>query len=113
MLRKAAQCRSYGSPVLEWRRPGGSVLAGIRQGLQAYLSLPPSCDGVSYSKAERQAHVKVWDSVRTNGIVRESAKAEESATPPKASKGPSVTKCVRRMWEPGAGGWRPGGSGSA
>jgi hypothetical protein len=38
---------SYGDPVLEWWRPGGSVLAITRQGSQAYLSLPPSCDGVS------------------------------------------------------------------
>jgi len=57
MSAKAARSRSYGDPVLERRRPGGSVLAIIRQGSQAYLSLPPSCDGVSYSKAERQAHI--------------------------------------------------------
>jgi hypothetical protein len=50
---QAAQCSSYGDPVLEWRRPGGSVLAIIRQGSQAYLSLPPSCVGVSYSKAKQ------------------------------------------------------------
>jgi hypothetical protein len=24
-----------------------------------------------------------------------------------------VTECVRRLWEPGVGGWRPGGSDSA
>jgi len=40
-----------GDPVLERRRPGGSVLAEKGQGSQAYLSLPPRCDGVSYSKA--------------------------------------------------------------
>jgi len=39
--------RSYGDPVLERWRPGGSVLAITRQGSQAYLSLPPSCVGVS------------------------------------------------------------------
>jgi len=39
--------------VLEWRRPGGSDLAEIGQGSQAYLSLPPSCGGVSYSKAKQ------------------------------------------------------------
>jgi len=44
----------YGDPVLEWWRPGGSVLAITRQGSQAYLSLPPSCVGVSYSKAKQQ-----------------------------------------------------------
>jgi len=39
--------------VLEWWRPGGSVLAITGQGSQAYLSLPPSCVGVSYSKAKQ------------------------------------------------------------
>jgi len=46
-------------------------------------------------------------------MARESARADEIATPPEFTKGPSVTKYVRRMWEPGAGGWRPGGSDSA
>jgi len=41
---------SYGDPVLERRRPGGSVLTVRGQGSQADLSLPPRCDGVSYSK---------------------------------------------------------------
>jgi len=45
---------SYGAPVLEWWRPGGSDLAIIGQGLQAYLSLPPRCVGVSYHKASQQ-----------------------------------------------------------
>jgi len=36
-----------GDPVLERRRPGGSVLAKKGQGSQADLSLPPRCDGVS------------------------------------------------------------------
>jgi len=40
--------------VLEWWRPGGSDLAIIGQGLQAYLSLPPRCVGVSYHKASQQ-----------------------------------------------------------
>jgi len=44
---------SYGDPVLEGRRPGGSVSAIMGQGSQAYLSLPPSCGGVSYSKAKQ------------------------------------------------------------
>jgi len=39
----------------------------------------------------------VWVSVRMNGIVRESAKAEESATPPEPSKGPFGDEvCARR-----------------
>jgi len=41
------QRSKYGDPVLEWRRPGGSVLAIRGQGSQADLSLPPRCDGVS------------------------------------------------------------------
>jgi len=53
MTAQAAQCRSYGDPVQERWRPGGSVLAITRQGLQAYLSLPSSCDDVSYSKARQ------------------------------------------------------------
>jgi len=39
---------SYGDPVLERRRPGGSDLAKIGQGSQAHLSLPSGCRGVSY-----------------------------------------------------------------
>jgi len=50
---QAADGGSYGDPVLEWRRPGGSDLAIIGQGSQADLSLPPSCVGVSYSKAKQ------------------------------------------------------------
>jgi hypothetical protein len=50
-LRKVTLRRSYGDPVLEWRRPGGSDLAIIDQGSQADLSLPSSCLDVSYSKA--------------------------------------------------------------
>jgi len=46
---------------------------------------------VSYSKQSNTAHIKVRASVRTNGIARESAKTEETATPPELSKGPSVT----------------------
>jgi len=38
---------SYGGPVLERRRPGGTDLAIIGQGSQAHLSLPPGCVGVS------------------------------------------------------------------
>jgi hypothetical protein len=50
LVKKVAQatdCGSYGDPVLERRRPGGSDLAIIGQGSQADLSLPPSCVGVS------------------------------------------------------------------
>jgi hypothetical protein len=71
-LRKVAQRRSSGDPVLEWRRPGGSDLAIIGQGSQAYLSLPSSCLDVSYSKHGNEAHIRVRDSVRTNEIARKS-----------------------------------------
>jgi len=90
-LRKQLGVRSYGGPVLEWWRPGGSVLAISGQGSQAYLSLPPGCDGVSESKQNNTAHIKVRASVRTNGIARKSARAVESVTPPEPSKGPSAT----------------------
>jgi len=52
-LRKQFIARSYGDPVLERWRPGGSVLATKGQGSQAYLSLPPHCEGVSYSEAKQ------------------------------------------------------------
>jgi len=96
------------------RRPGGSVLARKGQGSQAYLSLPPSCDGVSYSKARQLGpHTELgipWGRTGWIGNRREPRKV-----PPHLSyrKAPSVTRCARRLWEPGAGGRRPGGSGSA
>jgi len=68
--------------VLERRRPGGSDLAIIGQGSQADLSLPPRCKGVSYLKQSDKAHIRARDSVRTNGMVWESVKAEEMTTPP-------------------------------
>jgi len=43
-------------------------------------------------------------------MARESARAEETATSPWLTKGPSGDGDDRRMWEPGAGGRRPGGS---
>jgi len=43
-------------------------------------------------------------------MARESARAEETVTSPKLMKGLSGDGAGRRMWEPGAGGWRPGGS---
>jgi hypothetical protein len=54
LLHASGRRSSYGVPVLVWRRPGGSGLAITNQGSQAYLSLPPSCFGVSYSKAQQQ-----------------------------------------------------------
>jgi hypothetical protein len=53
-LRASGRRSSYGVPVLVWRRPGGSGLAITNQGSQAYLNLPPSCFGESYSKAQQQ-----------------------------------------------------------
>jgi len=43
-------------------------------------------------------------------MARESAKADETATSPELPKDPSGDGDGRRMWEPGAGGRRPGGS---
>jgi len=64
-------------------------LAITYQGLQAYLSLPPSCQGVSYSKARQHGlhyssglREEEWDSV---GI---DENFEESATSPELAKGP-------------------------
>jgi len=44
---------------------------------------------------------------------RESARAEETPTTPELAKVPPGDGKARRMWEPGAGGRRPGGSESA
>jgi len=84
-------CGSYGDPVLEWRRPGGSVSAVMRQGSQAYLSLPPSCYGVATLKQGNTACIKAQDSARKNGIAWESVRTEESATSPELAKEPPVT----------------------
>jgi len=84
--RPADRRSSYGDPVLEWWRPGGSVLAIKGQGSQAYLSLPPSREGVSYLKQGDMAPIKAWDSVRMNGMAREPAKAAESSTSPEPAK---------------------------
>jgi len=69
------------------RRPGGTDLAIIGQGLQAYLSLPPRCMGVSHSRQCIKAHIIAWDSVRTNEMRRKSTRVEESPTPPELAKG--------------------------
>jgi len=61
----------YGDPVLERRRPGGSDLAEINQGSQAYLSLPSGCTDVSYSKAQQQGLRQGSGSARTNEMITE------------------------------------------
>jgi len=73
------------------RRPGGSVLAIIEQGLQANLSLPPSCNGVSYSRQCSKAHIIAWDSVRMKAMGRESTRVEETPTTPELAKDLPVT----------------------
>jgi len=93
MLAKATQCRSYGDPVLERRRPGGTVLAITGQGSQADLSLSPSCEGVSNYKQNNKAHIKAWVSVRTKTMVGESARVEETITGPELAKDHPATEC--------------------
>jgi len=85
-LRSVSLSRSYGDPVLEWRRPGGSDLAIIDQGSQADHSLPSSCVALATLKYSNKAYIRVRDSVRTNKMARKSATAEESATLPELSK---------------------------
>jgi len=80
--------------VLERRRPGGTVLAIIGQGSQADLSLPPSCEGVSYLKQNDKAHIRAWDAVRTKEVVGESVRAEETITSPELAKDRPVTDSV-------------------
>jgi len=43
-------------------------LAITIQGSQAYLSLPPSCNGVSYSRQCSKAHIIAGESVRTKAM---------------------------------------------
>jgi len=95
------------------RRPGGAGLAITDQGLQVYLNLPAGYDAVSQSRQCVKAHVKAWDSVRTKAMRRKPARAEESPTAPELAKGPPATGRADGLWEPGAGGWRPGGSETA
>jgi len=59
------------------------------------------------------AHIIAGDSVRTKAMRRESARVEETLTTPELAKDFPGNRVSRRMWEPGAGGWRPGGSVSA
>jgi len=76
-----------------WRgwRPGGAGLAVIGQGSQAHHSLPSRCKGVSHYWQCIEAHVTAWDSVRTKEMVREAARAVESATTPKLAKDSPAT----------------------
>jgi len=46
------------------------------------------------------------------GMVREATRVVESAITARLTKGSSGDGWDRRTWEPGAGGWRPGGSDS-
>jgi len=72
-------------------------LAITYQGSQAYLSLPPSCQGVSYSKAKHHGLQQLKDSVRKNEIAWKSVKTEENATSPELAKDVSREGGVRRM----------------
>jgi len=87
---------SYGDPVLERWRPGGTDLAIIGQGSQAYLSLPPRCIGVSYPKTAQQGSLQSLASVRMKGMVRETTRVAESATPARLTKGSSGDGWRRR-----------------
>jgi hypothetical protein len=78
--------------VLEWWRPGGTDLAIIGQGLQAYLSLSPRCVGVSEHKTAQQGSSQSLASARMKVVVREAAQVVESATPAGLAKGPPVTE---------------------
>jgi len=88
---EAMKIAGVGTRCRSGRRPGGTDLAIMGQGSQAYLSLPPSCRGVSQSRQCSKAHIIAWDSVRTNEMRRESARAEESPTTPELAKDPPVT----------------------
>jgi hypothetical protein len=85
---------SCGDPVLEWWRPGGTDLAIIGQGLQAYLSLPPRCVGVSELKQRNKAHLKARYSARMKGMVRDATRVAERATTARLTKDPPVTDGV-------------------
>jgi hypothetical protein len=89
---KAALRRSYGDPVLERKAAGRHCPGHNRTGVASTPSLPPSCDGVSYTKQSNEAHIRAWDSARTNGMVGKSVRTEETITSPELAKGCPVTE---------------------
>jgi len=80
--------------ITVWGPGAGAEAAGRlcpshnRQGSQAYLSVAARSQGVSYTLNERQGPHQSPGSVRTNGMAGESAKAEETVTPPELTKDP-------------------------
>jgi hypothetical protein len=88
---------SYGSPVQERWRPGGSVLAITEQGSQAYLSLPSGCLGESDRKQSNGSHQQLGTR-EANEMEREPAKAAESSTSPEFTKAFSSNGESQRMW---------------
>jgi len=87
----------YGDPVQERWRPGGSVLAIIGQGSQAYLSLPPGCVGVSYTKAKQQGSHQSWGLREDQADGREIGESRGNGHPTLASERPSGDGVCRRM----------------
>jgi hypothetical protein len=73
--------------VLERRRPGGSAIAVMGRGRKHTLACRQVARALATPKQSSMAHMRAQDSVRKNGIARESARAVESATPPKLAKG--------------------------
>jgi len=98
------QCRSYGDPVLERRRPGGSDLAIIGQGSQAYLSLPSGC--VTLATKAQQIGPCQGSGLREDE--RDVAEIDESRGKlhsTRAFESRSGDGVRRWTWEPGAG-WK-------
>jgi len=86
---------SYGNPVLERWRPGGSVLAVSGQGSQADLSLPPGCPGVSRQRQGIGPWTRAWESARKNGMTRDLGESRAKVSPrPSQRKVASVTKPI-------------------
>jgi len=85
------ECGSYGDPVLEWRRPGGSAIAVMGRGRKHTLACRQVARALATLKQGSKAYITSLDSVRKNEIARESMRIEESATSPELAKDPPVT----------------------
>jgi len=90
----------------------GVLIHPKTQGLCAHRAHRP-VDRALAIVSKSSAHLRAWDSARKNEMTREPTQVDERATSPELPKDPSGDGEGQRMWEPGAGGWRPGGSDSA
>jgi hypothetical protein len=86
------QLSSYGDPVLEWRRPGGS---GFGHNRPVVASRPKTCRQVAMAiannKQSSMAHVIAQDAARQNADGRDPTQVGESASSPELTKASPAT----------------------